>query len=229
MLADILSRRVAGFYEQRLIKGNEDQQDSTKIPVHEKVTNWLTQKNADGNEGQDESANTTLLEDPTHDYLDEQDGWTPSDTLGSVDTYREFITKTCAYSWLLAKMSRGITQALQEDDLLKTVHDKIWKYFGPLPRMSTRRMPVAESLIFGVDWNPLTFIIDQRYSGDPSVALLNAITLTGSPKNAQALSCVDYLNQTWPLSGKIIVSLLRKLMQVSSGEKVKGTNLRLSL
>jgi hypothetical protein len=229
MLTNLLSRRLAGFYEQRIMKGHEGQQDMTTIPVHEKVTSWLTQKSADGTEGQEESSNPILLEGRTHEFLDELDDWIPADTWDGVDKYREFITKTSAYNWLLAKMERGITQAPQEDDLLKRVHEKIWTYFGPIPRLSTRRLPVADSLIFEVIWNPLAFVIEQRYSGDPSVALLSAITLTGSPTNAQALSCLDYLDQTWPLSGKIVASLLRKLMHASNGEKVQGTKLHISL
>lgn len=229
MIVDASSRRVAGFYERRVMKENEGQEDSTIIPVYEKVTNWLTQKSADGTKGQEETADASLLESRIHDFPDEQDDWTPSDASGSVDTYREFITKTSAYSWLLARMRRGITQASEEDDLLKTVHDKIWKYMGTLPRISTRRPPVAESLIFMVEWNPLSFIVKQEYSEDPSVALLSAITLTGSPTNAQALSCLEYLNQTWPLSGKQVASLLHKLIHASNGDEVQGMNLDLSL
>ena len=229
------------MFEQYFINDNEGQEDSasthsTSIPLQEKVTNWLTQESAVGNEGQEDSAlihSTTtpfqeelnlLARETAHDFPDEPEHWTPLETLDSVDKYRGFVAKTSAYSWLLLNMGRDSAQAFQEPDLLKTIHDEIWRYLPDLPRISIRRPPIAESLIFRLEWNPISFILEQGYSEDPGVAIQRAITLTGSPTDAQALSCLEYLNQTWPSSGKNVACLLHKLMRAENGEEVQGTS-----
>jgi hypothetical protein len=229
------------LFEQHFITDNEGQEDSasthsTTFPFQEKVTTWLTQEMAGENEGQGDSASTHSTTIPcreevnlptqetAHYFPDEPDHWTPLDTLDSVEKYRGFVVKTSAYSWLLVNMGRDNAQAFQEDDLLRTIHDEIWRCLPPLPRISPRRPPVAESLIFRLEWNPIAFILEQGYSEDPSIAIQRAITLTGSPTDAQALSCLEYLNQTWPSSGKNVARLLYKIMRAENGEEVQGTN-----
>lgn len=54
------------------------------------------------------------------------------------------------------------------------------------------------------------------------MAMEEAITLTGSLIDAQALPCIEYLRQTWPLSGEYILRLLQKLMDSGYGELSQG-------
>ncbi|KAI9790079.1 MAG: hypothetical protein M1816_005549 [Peltula sp. TS41687] len=231
-------RRVAELFEH-FINDNEGQEDSASthssaIPFQEKVMTWMTQEIAGGNEGHEDSASihsTTIpfqeevnlpTRETVHNFPDEPDHGAPLDTLDSVEKYRGFVAKTPAYSWLLSNMGRDNVQVFQEDDLLRTIHDEIWRCLPPLARISPWRPPVAETLIIKLEWNPIAFILEQGYSEDPSIAIQRAITLTGSPTDAQALSCLEYLNQTWPSSGKNVACLLHKLMRAENGEEVQG-------
>jgi hypothetical protein len=218
-------RRVAELFKQHFMNGNEDQDETTStcsetIPFQEKVTNWLTQESADVSE----------LIGTINDVPAEPDHWVSiDDDFGSVDKYQNYVAKTTAYRWLTASISRELAQATQEDNLLQLIHDEIWRRLAPLPKMSIRRPLHAENLIYRVDWHPNAFITEQRYSEDSSIALERAITLTGSPTDAQALPCLQYLNQTWPSSGRFVARLLQKLMHTERGQQVHGTTIHIPL
>jgi hypothetical protein len=50
-------------------------------------------------------------------------------------------------------------------------------------------------------WNPISFLIDQQYQGGEDHAIRTVITLTGSGIDAQAITCAQYMQQTWPMTG----------------------------
>jgi hypothetical protein len=214
---DNLFRRVAELFEQRCTDENEAQNDSISaasdtIPFQEKVADWFAQED-------------TFCESPN-----EPESWTPADGESShFERYRDFVSQTTAYSWLLSSIRRELTQTSPEDDLLKTIRDEIWRRLSPVPKISIRRRPHTLTFIFKLNWNPKAFILEQQYPGDPAEALERAITLTGSPTAAQALPCLQYLDQVWPSSGNCVARLLQKLMRVEIGQQVQGMTFRLSL
>jgi hypothetical protein len=63
-----------------------------------------------------------------------------------------------------------------------------------------------------MDWDLPNFLRGQGYDTILEIAVEHAITVTGSSSNAQALSCMDYMCQTWPLSGREVVRVLQKAL-----------------
>lgn len=63
-------------------------------------------------------------------------------------------------------------------------------------------------MVFQLDWDPLEFVKEQQYIESPDEALANAITLTGSCDDAQALTSLGYLSQTWPTTGESAMHVL---------------------
>lgn len=45
-----------------------------------------------------------------------------------------------------------------------------------------------------------------------AMAVERAITLTGSARDAQALTCVQYLSQTWPLAGEYTMQVVKDVI-----------------
>jgi hypothetical protein len=68
---------------------------------------------------------------------------------------------------------------------------------------------------FGIEWDPLAFVKEQEYREKPDEAVEIAITLTGPAKDAQALTCAQYLCQTCRLS-KPAPSFLKYCINYSS-------------
>ncbi|KAI1872535.1 hypothetical protein JX265_005415 [Neoarthrinium moseri] len=69
------------------------------------------------------------------------------------------------------------------------------------------------TLTFTVDWDPVAFLAAQEYGGPIHEAVAKAITLTGDLRDAQALSCQEYLAQTWPSSGPLLMQLIENLIR----------------
>jgi hypothetical protein len=67
-------------------------------------------------------------------------------------------------------------------------------------KVSRKKSVEAYKITFEIEWDPLAFIKEQEYREEPGEAIERAITLTGYAKDAQALTCAQYLRQTWPLA-----------------------------
>jgi hypothetical protein len=65
---------------------------------------------------------------------------------------------------------------------------------------------------FKIDWDLPNFLKGQGYNTTLEIAVKRAITVTGSSSNAQALSCMDYMCQTWLSSGREVVRVLQKAL-----------------
>ena len=71
----------------------------------------------------------------------------------------------------------------------------------------------AYKMTFRIDWDPLAFVKEQEYREEPDEAIPIAITLTGSAKYAQALTCTQYLCQTWPPAGEHTIRLVKDVLR----------------
>lgn len=207
MLSNATHRRIAELFEQKWTDEHDGQECSAsvlsdEVPFQEKVSNWLTLEDADEPESFDDSRGIRI------------------------DRYRHLITKSSAYNWLLAAMVRELTLGIQEKYILDSIHHEIRRSLPSVPTISIQRQPDPVTLVFRTNWDPAAFIAEQEYSEDNRLAMERAITLTGSLTDAQALSCVQYLRQTWPLSGEYTLRLLQKLMASEHGELVQGTMFR---
>ncbi|KAN0078700.1 hypothetical protein V8E54_005213 [Elaphomyces granulatus] len=123
-------------------------------------------------------------------------------------SYRDFIVKTPAYSWLVASLQREAILTRATPDLMEDIRGKILCAL-PSSHKVSRRAPSQEyKATFELDWDPLSFVKEQQYTESPDEALERAITLTGSANDAQAVTAGEYLSQTWPATGKNVMRLV---------------------
>lgn len=130
----------------------------------------------------------------------------------------------CFLSKLISAMKTTRSSAPSDDSrsgspgtILETITHKIDESLTPM-RTAASQLFRAE---FDMDWDLTNFLRRQEYDATWETAVGLAITLTGSNGNAQALTCMDYMCQTWPLSGCVVVRLLQKAL-VSPGLSCSG-------
>lgn len=129
------------------------------------------------------------------------------------------VTESWAFRWLIMRLKRELYLQTSTPDRMLAIRRKILKH---IPRATTlsRAEPVETfGAEFNVDWDPLTFVTEQQYEARPSEALAGAITLTGSAENAQALTCAEYVDQTWPSSGRYTLQLLQKMLDSERSDR----------
>lgn len=133
------------------------------------------------------------------------------------DPYREFIVNSPAYHWLLVTLQREFNLSRADPDIMQHIKGVLIAAF-PSQRKISRRLPSSEhKMILHLEWDPISFIREQQYAERPDEALANAITLTGSSDDAQALTSLNYLSQTWPATGKEVMHVLCDAVRGQSG------------
>jgi hypothetical protein len=141
--------------------------------------------------------------------------------------YKNFIFKTPAYEWLLSRLLREFLLVPAEPNHMDFIRQEIVKALPPSRRVSRKTSADVYTMLFEMEWDPLAFTEDQAYKGQPHEAVEIAITLTGSAKDAQALTCAQYLRQTWPSTGESIMQLVQDVIRSGSGHRVSPRRFKL--
>lgn len=128
---------------------------------------------------------------------------------------RSFLLDSPAYRWLLANAQSSFMLTERTGTMVELVTQEMDQIISSMRnrRSRTFQVFVAE---FVIDWDLRSFLESQEYGVSLEKALENAITLTGTMMNAQALSCQEYMDQTWPSSGHRIVQLLQEALGSSN-------------
>jgi len=147
--------------------------------------------------------------------LDENSDVLEDDTESTHDagSYRDFIVKTPAYSWLVASLQREATVTRATPDLMEDIRGRILSALPSSHRVSRKTPSQQYKATFELDWDPLSFVKEQQYTESPDQALERAITLTGSTNDAQAMTPGDYLSQTWGATGKHVMRLVTDVVR----------------
>ncbi|KAF3922928.1 hypothetical protein ABW20_dc0101051 [Dactylellina cionopaga] len=125
--------------------------------------------------------------------------------------YKDFISKAPAFEWLVGSLRREVILTPTEPNYMGAIKNMIIKSLPQSCRVSKNKSAEAFRVNFMTGWKPLAFVSEQGYRNGPDEAIERAITLTGSAEDAQALTCAQYLCQTWP-TGKHIIGLIKDVV-----------------
>ncbi|EGX54367.1 hypothetical protein AOL_s00004g16 [Orbilia oligospora ATCC 24927] len=130
---------------------------------------------------------------------------------------RDFILKTPAFEWLVGVLRREIILLTPAElpNYMEITKRSVSECLPSSHRISKNRSAEAFNTIFLTGWKPLIFVNEQEYELKPSEAIERAVILTGSTEDVQALTCVDYLCQTWLSTGKYIIELVKDVIDES--------------
>ena len=189
------------------------------MPLVERINSWLLKVDTseDPELEHERDADSDLLP-----FLDDEDNV-------------ELVITSAAYQWLLGQLYREFTMHVPNDHRTTAISTFVLKdREGPI-RISSKKAPEVRAAILLIDWHLGTYVFDQssrlKKRGWPESSILsldsieNAITITGSPTDAQALTCGMYLDQTWPGIGrellKLVIAVNKEEVIESRGEQTK--------
>ncbi|KAK8131610.1 hypothetical protein PG984_008048 [Apiospora sp. TS-2023a] len=138
---------------------------------------------------------------------------------GLLDIYRDFVHDLDAYQWLRTRLRRAFLMTTADPDIMTRINQEI---MGTLPRplrVTRRASSETYKVSFYVEWDPHSFLDQQICQEEPGDTFANALTLTGSTDNAQAVSCAEYLCETWPLTGPVLLELMKITARDQSGSE----------
>ena len=133
----------------------------------------------------------------------------------SYQRVRSFLLEGPAYQWLLQNARSSALLTEREGTVLEADIRKIDELLSSI-RTLKQQHPRVFQIIFDMDWDLPNFLRAQEYDATLEIAFERAITVTACQYSAQALSCIDYMCQTWPSSGREVVRVLQKALMSPS-------------
>ncbi|KAM5519714.1 PFS domain-containing protein [Fusarium oxysporum f. sp. phaseoli] len=207
------SEITAAFLEiclsQSEVEPGEIRDQSGSMSLQERMDLWDKNEDLDGTSVEEGLESLEIWEWDEEDMYENSDIW--------VAAYRDFAPNTEAYTWLLTQLQRDMDSTLQEPPAIQLIRDQILSSLPPPHRVSRSIASEPCSVLFEIDWDILDFFDSQEYSKPPDEALPGVITLTGSSSDAQASNCAQFLKQTWPVTGDVMLHVIRDLLKLEQG------------
>ena len=138
--------------------------------------------------------------------------------------YREIAFKSPAYKWLLASLGKNASLSTPSpDEAAAVIRKQIIKALPRAKAVSSKASPTIYSVTIRCDCDIAGFIRREypEMAAHGDLRLGEAITITGSPTDAQALTCLAYMEQTWPSTGSDVLSTVQKAVQSGKPESGK--------
>jgi hypothetical protein len=157
----------------------------------------------------DDSGPVSTIPLDFHVIESEEEDETPKPPL----KYQDLISKEPAYEWLISSLLRQTLLVQAKPSQMDAIKQKIMQSLPSSYRVSKSRPAEAYVTTFEVIWNPVAFIKEQKYEGEPDEAIETALTLTGAAKDAQALPSGQYLKQVWGVSGEHVMLLVKDVVR----------------
>jgi hypothetical protein len=126
--------------------------------------------------------------------------------------YMETVNNSSARKLLLTNLKREIMLGLPERGKGATIRQQLLSSLPHPAKISHSQIVQSYNAEFFLPWDPESFVRQQNYSTTLEEVIDSVITLTGAKKDAQALTCSQYIYQTWPSTGRYSLQLLKDVL-----------------
>lgn len=118
------------------------------------------------------------------------------------------IVSDTAFKWFLEN-TQATASLTRGSSVFERISRQVHDILGPLKATGFRPIDARVKM----NWELVKFLEAQEYKTRLDQALERAITITGSPQNAQALTTTEYMRQTWPSSGFETISMVKSALR----------------
>ncbi|GFF36596.1 hypothetical protein IFM46972_04939 [Aspergillus udagawae] len=217
-LPDLLRGDITTSFGQHFLDDTEtlQQRKLNDMSLDERLRMWrLDQEMDDPSSAAARPDDVPLMDDDAQlggdDNNDDKDENALDDS--QVEMYRDVVTNSTAFQWLLCRLHREANLTTLEASSWKAISTQIRQplYSRRESRLvSSRKGPPKCSAVFQSDWDPLAFIRDQKYKEEPEDAVERAIVIVqGTNGDVEAMPCSEYVGRTWPLFGEHFMGLVK--------------------
>jgi hypothetical protein len=128
----------------------------------------------------------------------------------------KFLTESRAYDWFVGKLKSIMQLTEAANSVAENIHHEILDYMNSMKGRYRSRTSFCRATIDILDW-PLREFLANEYPDKEKVQIGSIITSTGCSVDAQALSCSEYMCQTWPTTGLETLQSLKEALGRESG------------
>ncbi|KAH8812294.1 hypothetical protein F5884DRAFT_855596 [Xylogone sp. PMI_703] len=137
--------------------------------------------------------------------------------LPELEVYRKFISNIPAYEWLLESIHTELLLAPAEPSIQNAIRKKILNSLPSSSTVSRYDHPNIYQARFILEWDLMAFLREEEYDQGTDGLLGKIITITGLSKDAQAMTCLQYLHQTWQSYGSHLLQLIEATLFSEAG------------
>ena len=121
----------------------------------------------------------------------------------------DFVTASPAYAWLVRKLINQSRLSTPVIDNIINIQASINRHFKP-NKISRQTPRLLHVMVLHLEWNLLNFLQGYHFEGigDYATILRTYITLTSDGNHVQALTALQYLQQTTPEFGENLLDLV---------------------
>ena len=134
-----------------------------------------------------------------------------------VSTARGFLFESTQFQWLLGRLWAAVSLTMWQDSAPQKVSTPATSCLKRLAPSKT------QNAIFKVAWDLLAFIGEQEYPSSEGNIIERVITISESARDAQALTCTQYMEQTWPTTGVDLLQAISSAISKGDHAKVQST------
>lgn len=186
---------------------NENRSPSDGMSLQEIMNRWQECYSEDYDMEAGETYSPVSDEDEDNDQEDELE-------ISEVARYREVLSVSPSFDSLISRIYREENLSVVDQDIASVIRNLILDKLGRPKQISRRSGLVYKRVGFMINWNLRSHLEEQQYDNEPDGyhrVLPRVVTLTGSPTNALATTCAEYMEQVWPQSGPDILGLICRL------------------
>jgi hypothetical protein len=122
--------------------------------------------------------------------------------------YKNLISSSPVYEWLLGTIRRKLHLKPAAPNSQDTIRHRILDSLPSSRIVSRYDQPRIYQATFILNWDPIAFVREQEYDQSKPGFIGKIITVTGSSHDAQAMTSLQYLHQTWHSYGASILQLV---------------------
>jgi len=134
----------------------------------------------------------------------------------------EFLTGSHAYEWLLARMRTEMLLTKTDGTQAENIKREILEGLASVSKKLNYGQAVNKAR-FDISWD-LPGFLKAKYPDEHELQLGSLITIVGTGDNVQALTCAQYINQVWPVTGLETLFALQGAFNKGVGQKYKGNS-----
>jgi hypothetical protein len=147
-----------------------------------------------------------------------------------IEPYQQIISRSRAFEWLVCSIRNSMVLETAKDNTMDAVKQHILhqlklrdqkRGYGEAP-ISRHRNPASYRICFTLDWPSARSYQEGSSFETLSNVFERVLTFTGDSTRAQALLCEDYICQTWPSTGPLLVQSILKAL--NRGSETKRTS-----
>jgi hypothetical protein len=133
-----------------------------------------------------------------------------------------FLHQDLAYSAML-RTARSIATLTPDAAALRNITQSMERILNASGIYLQETMDTYQ-VQFDIDWDLFGFFKEQNYDASIGPIMERVITITGTADNAQALTCLDYMNMVWPLTARDTLKAIQKAMTSNSNSNSNSSH-----